>query len=92
MTENDTKERSPLEGFIHHQGKAIEESGKALAGLLPKDFRDHAANAIDEAKTSWQILFDGVIDTVESGLDKLRSTSKSDDPGKEKVQIEIESE
>ncbi|MBN1564510.1 MAG: hypothetical protein JXA10_11765 [Anaerolineae bacterium] len=92
MTDQDTKKRSPLKGFIHHQGKSIEESGKALAGLLPQEFRDHAANALDEAKTSWQVLFDGVIDTVDAGLDKLRSTSKRDDPGKEKVQIEIEAE
>jgi hypothetical protein len=91
MTEKETKERSTLDGFIHHQGKALEESGKALAGLLPKDFRDHASNALDEARTSWKILFDGVIDTVESGLDKLRSEPKADDrPGKEKVQVEVE--
>ena len=90
MTEKDTKKRSPLEGFVHHQGKAMEESGKALAGLLPKDFRDHAVNAVDEAKTSWKVLFDGVIDTVESGLDKLRSNAENDLPGKEKVQVEVE--
>jgi hypothetical protein len=91
MTKKKPKKRSTLEGFIHHQGKALEESGLALAGLLPKDFRDHAANALDEAKTSWKILFDGVIDRVETGLDKLRSEPKADDrPGKEKVQVEVE--
>jgi hypothetical protein len=91
MAKKAAKKRSMLDEFVQHQDKALEESGKALAGLLPKDFRDHAANALDEATTGWKILFDGVIDRVESGLDKLRSEPKAKDrPSKEKVQVEVD--
>jgi hypothetical protein len=80
-------QRTPVGGFIHHQSKALEETGRALVSLLPKDFRDHAANAVEETKTSWGILFDGVVDTVEGGLQKLRPSPK-EDTGKEKVEVE----
>ena len=83
------KERSGLDGFIHHQGKAIEETGKAFASLLPKDFRSHVGKAVDECRASWEVLADGVIDTVESGLDRLRSKSKEDEDTT-KVKVEVE--
>ena len=83
------KERSGLDGFIHHQGKAIEETGKAFASLLPKDFRSHVGKAVDECRASWEVLADGVIDTVESGLDRLRSKPKEEEDTT-KVKVEVE--
>jgi len=80
------KKRSPLEDFVYHQGKALEETGRAFVSLLPKDFRSHAANAIDESKTSFEILANGVLDSFECGLDKLRG--KPADEGKVKVEVE----
>jgi hypothetical protein len=83
------KARSGLDAFIHHQGKAIEETGRAFASLLPKEFRTHVGNAVDECKASFDILADGVIGTVESGLDRFRSKPKEeDDSGKVKVEVE----
>jgi hypothetical protein len=82
------KDRTPLGAFIHHQGKALEETGRAFAALLPKDFRTHAGNALEEGKASFEALFDGVIDSVESGLNRLRRKPKEEDPGKVKVEVE----
>ncbi|MBN2303443.1 MAG: hypothetical protein JXQ72_03135 [Anaerolineae bacterium] len=88
------KERSPLSAFAHHQLNALEETGKAFAALLPKDFRDHAGSAIKETRNSWGALVDGVVDTVEGGLDKLRSKPKTgkdaDEGGKDKVKVDVE--
>ena len=83
------KQRTGLDGFIHHQGKAIEETGKAFASLLPKDFRTHVGKAVDECRASWEVLADGVIDTVESGLNHLRSKPKEEEDTT-KVKVEVE--
>jgi hypothetical protein len=82
------KDRSCLEAFLHHQGKAVEETGKAFVSLLPKDFRTHAGNAVEECKASFEVLADSVIDTVETGLARLRSKPEEDDSGKVKVEVE----
>ncbi len=81
--------RKPLDAFAHHQVRALEETGKALASLLPKNFRTHAGKALDETRASWEALFDGVLDTLECGVDKLRSKPKAGDD-KEKVKVEVE--
>jgi hypothetical protein len=82
-------ERSTLDAFVHHQGRALEETGKAFASLLPGEFRTHVGSALEESRASFKVLFDGLIDTVECGLDKLRGTPK-DEPGKDKVKVEVE--
>jgi len=81
--------RKPLDAFVHHQVQALEETGKAFVSLLPKDFREHAGNALNEARTSWEVLFDGVIDTLESGMNKLRRKPK-EAPRKDKVKVDVE--
>jgi hypothetical protein len=87
-TPSQEKPRSSLEAFLSHQCKAAEETGKAFVSLLPKDFRTHAGNAVEECKASFEILADGVIDTVDTGLARLRSKPKEDDSGKVKVEVE----
>jgi hypothetical protein len=87
--ESEQGERSPLDAFVHHQGRALEETGKAFASLLPGEFRTHFGSALEESQASFNALFDGLIDTIECGLGKLRSTPK-DEPGKDKVKIEVE--
>ena len=86
---SEAAERSPLDAFIRHQGRALEETGKAFASLLPDDFRTHVGNALEESRASFKALFEGMIDSVECGLDKLRGTPK-DEPGKDKVKVEVE--
>ena len=85
----DAAPRKPLDAFAHHQMRALEETGKALVALLPKDFRTHAGSALDEARAGWDELFDGVLDSVECGVDKLRGKPKAGDD-KEKVKVEVE--
>lgn len=82
--------RTPLGAFAQHQINALEETGKALASLLPKDFRTHAGNALKETRNSFGVLFDGVIDTVEDGLNRLRSKPKEDEAAKDKVKVEVD--
>jgi len=81
--------RKSLDAFVHHRRRALEETGKAFVSLLPEDFRTHAANALDETRASWEAVFDGVLDTLECGVDKLRSRPKAGDD-KEKVRVEVE--
>ncbi len=83
------KNRTGLDGFIHHQGKAIEETGKAFVSLLPKEFRTHVGNAVGECRASFEVLADGVIDTFGSGLDRLRSRPKEEEDTT-KVKVEVE--
>jgi len=80
--------RKGLRGFVYHQSKMVEETGKALVSLLPRDFRTHAGNALKESRTSFTVLADGVVDTLEAGLDKLRTRPKEEDPGKVKIEVE----
>jgi hypothetical protein len=84
-----TEPTSPLKGFLRHQRNALEETGKAFAALFPKDFRSHTSRALEESKTSFEVLFEGVIDGMERGLDKLRC-SKEDAPDEGKVKVEVE--
>lgn len=82
-------ERTPLSAFLQHQGKAVEETGKAFVALLPKGFREHAETALDESRQGFEVLFDGVIDTVESGLGRLRRKPK-EKTAKDKVKVKVE--
>lgn len=81
--------RTPIGKFLHHQGRALEESGKAVLALLPNGFRNHANQAIHESGQAWGALANGVIDAVQDGLDKLRITERANDPD-EKVRVEVE--
>jgi len=84
------KKRSPLIAFIDHQITAVEETGKAVVSLLPKDFRDHSSKALEESKSGLIVLFDGALDTIESGLEKLRRKPepKPEEAGKVKIDVE----
>jgi hypothetical protein len=83
---------SPLSAFLQHQANALEETGKALVSLLPKEFREHTNKACEEGKAGFDALFDGVIDGVQRGLGRLRSAAKADedDTGKSKVKVEVD--
>lgn len=85
----ETAPRNPLDAFMRHQVRALEETGKAFASLLPKDFRKHANTALEETRASWEALFDGVLDTVDCTVDRLRSKPKEGGE-KEKVKVEVE--
>jgi hypothetical protein len=79
-----------LDAFIHHQGRALEETGKAFASLLPKDFRTHVGNALEEGKAGLEVVADAMIDGVQCTLDKLHTTKPADEPGKDKVKVDVD--
>ncbi|MBN1681018.1 MAG: hypothetical protein JW966_12085 [Anaerolineae bacterium] len=80
-------DQSPLRAFVDHQVNALEETGRAIESLLPKEFRTHVGNAVKEGAAGFTALFDGVIDTVQDGLDHLRHSPKETD---EKVKVEVD--
>jgi hypothetical protein len=84
--------RSPLSAFMHHQQTALEEAGKAVASLLPDEFRQHTGKALEEGKAGLSALLDGVVDAVECGLDKLRrpAAETAEEPSKSKVKVEVD--
>ncbi len=82
------KKTNPLGAFVEHQINMIEETGKAVVSLLPKDFRTHTGRAIEEGKAGFEALFDGILDGVQGGVDKLRKSSKDESGDKVKVEVE----
>jgi len=86
------EKKSPLAAFVKHQQTALEETGKAFASLLPREFREHAHRAMDENRASMEVLWDGLITGIESGLDKLRVQAKDAGPAQpqSKVKVEVE--
>ena len=93
--ETPAEETNPLRSFLHHQRRAAEEGAKALAALVPPDFRSHSRQAKEEWLMSFKVLVDGVSAAVDREIHKM-STSKSADSsdsgtttGKTKVKVEV---
>ncbi len=80
--------RTGLKGFVYHQSKMVEETGKALVSLLPQRV-PHARRQRREG-VPHQLRRPGgwCRGSLEAGLDKLRSKPKPEDPGKVKVEVE----
>ncbi len=91
MKTNQT-EQAPLSRFLRHQQAALEETGKALASLLPREFRDHTGRAIDEGVAGWKALIDGVRVEVERSLDRMANFGKPGEgaEGHGKVKVDVE--
>ncbi len=86
------KKQSPLSAFLKHQQAALEETGKAIVSLFPREFREHAQKAMDENRASMEVLWDGLIDGIESGLDKVRVKTKDASAAQPRGKIEVEVE
>lgn len=91
-------ERTPLEGFLHHQRKAAEATLKALGAFIPPDFRKYSREAREEYLKSFKVLIEGARATVEREIHRNRSKaedSKDGQPtrtsstGKTKVKVEV---
>lgn len=78
--------------FVHHQRVALEELGKALESLLPKDFREHTKNAGQAFIDAFRSLFDA----AKSDIDQMMKRRKEEGDDEEKaeastkVKVEIE--
>ncbi len=96
--ESKPAERTPLEGFLHHQRKAAEAALKALGAFIPPDFRKYSREAREEYLKSFKVLIEGARATVERELHRNRSKAERDEDGqpprpsstgKTKVKVEV---
>ncbi len=91
----DPRKTAPLDEFIEHQKRAVEETGKAIESLLPPEFVKHAKEAQKEFFAGFKVLADTVIDEMEKVAKKVDSEVRSDDDkpsttGKTKVKVQVE--
>ncbi len=56
--------QTPLEQFIFHQRRGLEEFGKAMESLLPPRFKEHTQAAGVEFATGFRVLIDAAIDEI----------------------------
>ena len=67
------EDKTPLEQFIYHQRRGLEEFGKAMESLLPPGFREHTHAAGNEFATGFRVLIDAAID-------EIKKASEMEDP------------
>ena len=65
--------QNPLEQFIFHQRRGLEEFGRAMESLLPPGFREHTQAAGNEFATGFRVLIDAAID-------EIKKASEMEDP------------
>lgn len=87
--------RSPVDAFLFHQRRALEETGKALDALVPPGFKEHSAEAGREVVKSFKVLVDAAITELEKMSKEMEKARAEDDdrpsstgPHKVKVQVE----
>ncbi len=71
--EEDETGKTPLEQFIFHQRRGLEEFGKAMESLLPPGFREHTQAAGSEFANGFRVLIDAAID-------EIKKASEMEDP------------
>ena len=84
-----------LEEFVEHQKRALDETGKALEGLLPPEFVKHAKEAQKESMAGFKLLVDSFITEMEKVAKKTESATSDDDDkpsttGTAKVKVQVE--
>jgi hypothetical protein len=96
---DEDKAQNPLETFVNHQRRALEETGKALETFLPPGFKEHSSEAGREFVKGWKVLVDATISELErlsKEFDKSRqtgSTGGDDRPsstGATKVKVQVD--
>lgn len=90
-----TEPTKPLDQFVEHQKRALEETGKAIEALLPPDFVSHAKEAQKEFLAGFKVLTDTFIDEMEKVAKKPAQSADSDDDkpsttGKTKVKVQVD--
>lgn len=60
----DNQLQTPLEQFIFHQRRGLEEFGKAMESLLPPRFKEHTQAAGNEFAAGFRVLIDAAIDEI----------------------------
>lgn len=89
-------EKSPLEAFIYHQRRALEEAGKAIDALLPDGFKEHGSAASKEFVKSFQVLVDAAITEIEKATSKAEGEAEDDaedrpsTTGRAKIKVQVD--
>ncbi len=57
--------KRPLDAFVDHQKRALEETGKAIEALLPDGFKSHSKEAGKEFAKGLKVLVDAAVGEIE---------------------------
>jgi hypothetical protein len=101
IPQNDEQEspRTPIEEFLYHQRRALEETGRALEALLPEGFRTHGSQASREFTKGFRVLVDAAMDEMKKATRRNRSedADAGDDDdhgpsttGRTKVKVQVD--
>ncbi|PJF43722.1 MAG: hypothetical protein CUN55_07615 [Phototrophicales bacterium] len=86
-------DENPFREFIHHQRIALEELGRAVESLLPKEFREHAGKAGRAFLDSFKVFVDATRETVENMTnqsDEEETSSPENKNASTKIKVEVE--
>lgn len=96
-TTEDEEPRKPFEEFLHHQRRALEETGKALEALLPEGFRTHGSEASKEFTKGMRVLVDAALEELKRAQENAEQAKDKDDnddgpstTGKTKVKVQVD--
>ena len=89
------RKMNPLEEFVDHQKRALDETGKAIESLLPPEFVKHTKEAQKEFIAGFKVLADSVIEELEKVAKKTEPEAAGDDDkpsttGNTKVKVQVE--
>ncbi len=96
--------KNPLDAFLRHQRKALEETGKAIDALVPPGFKEHGEEARREFVKGVKVLVDAAISEmekasreVEKNFNRQRPTDSDDgstnrppSTGANKVKVQVD--
>lgn len=82
------EKNKPLDEFLEHQKRAIDEAGKALEALVPPEFREHGKAAVNESIEGFRVLLNSMLDDFKSEVNKDDDEGKSGNGGT-KVKVEV---
>lgn len=93
--ESNEEPRTPIDAFLYHQRRALEETSKALDALVPPGFKEHSAEAGREFVKGFRVLVDAAITELEKLNKEMEKNREGGDdrpsttgPNKVKVQVE----
>ena len=95
--QEEPKAANPLDEFVEHQKRALDETGKAIESLLPPEFVKHSKEAQKEFFAGFKLLADTFIEEMENVAKKTEQATQADDDddkpattGKTKVKVQVD--
>jgi hypothetical protein len=88
--QSDRTSETAFREFVQHQRIAIEELGKAVESLFPKEFREHTRNAGQAFIDAFRSLFDAAREDLEQMMKRRSENKEKSGETATKVKVEIE--